>query len=147
MEAAGVYEYVVRHRYNPQDHQHDDSYIPIDPGDRLEVTTPLEMEPTNKSMEEPQGWLKGHNVTKDVTGLFPGHPFVKLVRSHSQSSLRKNSLSQSQSRSRQKQSDWRHSCCQPLPWRRRVASLRPLCGAKEAALALRKEINFVQGAV
>ena len=53
-----TYVYECLHLYNPKDHQHDSSYIPIDPGDHLEVDTPLDI-PISGSMEEPQvRWLR-----------------------------------------------------------------------------------------
>ncbi|PVD22729.1 hypothetical protein C0Q70_15985 [Pomacea canaliculata] len=76
------YLYEGFYSYNPVEHQHDDDYIPVDPGDHMEVETPLEF-PVEGTMEQPKGWLKGRNLTKGVTGLFPGHPYVKFIRKES----------------------------------------------------------------
>ncbi|XP_070196149.1 phosphatidylinositol 3-kinase regulatory subunit alpha-like [Littorina saxatilis] len=72
-----TYVYECQHPYDPQQYQHDGTYITITPGDRLEVDTPLEI-PVNGSLEEPQGWLKGRNATQGTSGHFPGN-LVRFV--------------------------------------------------------------------
>ena len=48
-----TYIYECKYSYDPRDHQHDRSHIPIEPGDRLEVDTPLDI-PIAGTMEKPE---------------------------------------------------------------------------------------------
>lgn len=51
------YLYEGFYSYNPVEHQHDDDYIPVDPGDHMEVETPLEF-PVEGTMEQPKVMLE-----------------------------------------------------------------------------------------
>ncbi|XP_076440880.1 phosphatidylinositol 3-kinase regulatory subunit alpha-like isoform X2 [Babylonia areolata] len=82
-----TYVYQCQHYYDPREHQHDRSHIPIEPGDRLEVDTPLDIPISGGTMEMPEGWLKGRNVTKGLSGLFPGHQYVRFLSVHRRNSV------------------------------------------------------------
>ena len=70
-----VYLYEARYHYSPQEHNDDpEFYIAIDPGDRLEVPEAN----LEKGPERPETWLRGMNVTKNTTGMFPG-PYVTFL--------------------------------------------------------------------
>nr|QCW06539.1 phosphatidylinositol 3-kinase regulatory subunit alpha-like protein [Pinctada imbricata] len=73
MEGSKFY-YKARYKYVPENDGEDDSDIPDIPmevGDLLEVSAPLE--DPNENPENPQGWLKGYNKTQKVYGYFPGN--------------------------------------------------------------------------
>ncbi|KAL8603551.1 hypothetical protein ACOMHN_052780 [Nucella lapillus] len=88
MEKKETYIYQCLRHYDPRDHQHDSTHIVIEPGDRLEVDTPLDTPTTHTgTMEAPEGWLKGRNVTKGVSGLFPSHLYVRFLSAQRSNSI------------------------------------------------------------
>lgn len=88
-----TYVYECVYRYDPTDHKHDSNYILIEPGDRLEVQTPLAF-PITGTIEEPVGWLKGHNLAKGAVGCFPGNQYIRFIakRRNSMVTARRDSV-------------------------------------------------------
>lgn len=74
--AEDVFVYQAQQQFCPNPSDQQQNCIPLDPGDRLEVSTDSAGEMT--SIEEPQGWVMGRNRTKNLTGYFPGS-MVKYV--------------------------------------------------------------------
>lgn len=73
---ADVHVYEARYRYNPDEHGDDSStYILVEQGDILEV---LGRDLEGMRPENPQEWLKGYNVSRNLQGYFPG-PYVKYL--------------------------------------------------------------------
>uniref|UniRef100_A0A0L8I3Y2 SH3 domain-containing protein n=1 Tax=Octopus bimaculoides TaxID=37653 RepID=A0A0L8I3Y2_OCTBM len=65
-----TYIYVANYEYTPDVNHKGD--IAISVGDRLLVTTPVSSN-FKGSLEKPEGWLRGVNVSKNVCGNFPGN--------------------------------------------------------------------------
>ncbi|XP_059142945.1 uncharacterized protein LOC131930463, partial [Physella acuta] len=63
-------------RYNPHEYGHGKEHIPIDPGDALEVDVASIDLNAKGGRHKPEGWLKGHNVTKGLRGRFPGGAYI-----------------------------------------------------------------------
>ena len=73
---ADVHVYEARYRYNPNDHGDDsNTYMLVEQGDILEV---LGRDLVGMQPENPQEWLKGYNVSRNLQGLFPG-PYMKYL--------------------------------------------------------------------
>ncbi|XP_012939948.1 serine/threonine-protein kinase D1, partial [Aplysia californica] len=72
-----VYRFECVNPYHPEDYGHGKSYILMEPGDTLEVD-PSSMDIANR--ENPKGWLKGRNVSRNSEGLFPAGPYVHFVQ-------------------------------------------------------------------
>ncbi|XP_053394066.1 phosphatidylinositol 3-kinase regulatory subunit alpha-like isoform X1 [Mercenaria mercenaria] len=73
---ADVHVYEARYRYNPVDHGDDsNTYMLVEQGDILEV---LGRDLMGMQAENPQEWLKGYNVSRNLQGLFPG-PYMKYL--------------------------------------------------------------------
>lgn len=71
-----VHVYEARYRYNPADHEDNcEMYILVEHGDILEV---LGRDLEGMRPDNPQEWLMGYNVTRNLKGLFPG-PYVKYL--------------------------------------------------------------------